>query len=132
MMEAADRRQPGTDPSGPTILVCDDEPSLRELVRAVLGPRYRFAEAADGKAALALAQEIAPDLVVLDLMLPIMSGIDVLEELRRDERLAEVPVIVITAWSHAEASAWTAGADRFVSKPFHPDELTAAVEELLV
>ncbi len=132
MMEAAaDRRAPGVAPSGPTILVCDDEPSLRELVRAVLGPRYRFVEAADGKAALTLAQEIRPDLIVLDLMLPVLSGIDVLEELRRDERFAAVPVVVMTAWSHAEASAWTAGADRFVSKPFHPDELTVAVEELL-
>ena len=130
MMEAADRqRDPHLD--GPTILVCDDEPSLRELVRAVLGPGYRFAEAADGEAALALAHDVVPDLVVLDLMLPVMSGIVVLEELRRDARLAQVPVIVMTAWSHAEASAWTAGADRFVSKPFHPDELTAAVEELL-
>ena len=130
-MEAADRRRPGTDSEGPTILVCDDEPSLRELVRAVLGPGYLYAEAADGRAALALARDVEPDLVVLDLMLPIMSGVAVLEELRSDERLAEVPVIVITAWSHAEASAWTAGADRFVSKPFEPDELTAAVEELL-
>lgn len=129
-MEAADR-QPDADPVGPTILVCDDEASLRELVRAVLGPDYRFVEATDGKAALALALDVEPDLVVLDLMLPIMSGIDVLEELRRDERLAEVPVLVLTAWSHAEASAWAAGADRFVSKPFHPDELTTAVEELL-
>ena len=129
-MEAA-RTHPDTDPAGPTILVCDDEASLRELVRAVLGPDYRFVEAADGKEALALAQDVDPDLIVLDLMLPIMSGIAVLEELRRDERLAEVPVIVMTAWSHAEANAWTAGADRFVSKPFHPDELTTAVEELL-
>jgi CheY-like chemotaxis protein len=130
MMEAAHTHL-DADPAGPTILVCDDEASLRELVRAVLGPNYRFVEAADGKEALALAQDSDPDLIVLDLMLPIMSGIAVLEELRRDERLAEVPVIVMTAWSHAEASAWTAGADRFVSKPFHPDELTTAVEELL-
>ena len=134
MMEAAEtpiEPKPRADPAGATILVCDDEPSLRELVRAVLGPTYRFIEAADGRAALALAHDVAPDLIVLDLMLPVMSGIAVLEELRADERLAAVPVIVMTAWSHAESSAWTAGADRFVSKPFHPDELTAAVEELL-
>jgi DNA-binding response OmpR family regulator len=134
MMEAAETPtdpRPRAEPAGATILVCDDEPSLRELVRAVLGPDYRFLEAADGKAALALAYDVVPDLVVLDLMLPVMSGIAVLEELRSDERLAGVPVIVMTAWSHAESSAWTAGADRFVSKPFDPDELTAAVEELL-
>ena len=128
--EAADS-QPRPDPAGPTILVCDDEASLRELVRAILGPDYSFVEAADGRSALELARDVEPDLIVLDLMLPIMSGIAVLEELRADERLAEVPVVVMTAWSHAEASAWAAGANRFVSKPFHPDDLTTAVEELL-
>jgi len=114
-----------------TILVCDDDPSLRELVRAVLGPGYRFVEAADGAEALGLAREDRPDLIVLDVMLPGLSGIEVLEELRTDEGLKEIPVVVITAWSHAELDAQVAGADRFVSKPFDPDELSDAVEELL-
>jgi len=109
----------------------DDDPSLRELVRAVLGPGYRFVEAADGTEALALAREDRPDLVVLDVMLPGLSGIEVLEELRTDDGLASIPVVVITAWSHAELDAQVAGADRFVSKPFDPDELSTAVEELL-
>ena len=114
-----------------TILVCDDDPSLRELVRAVLGPRYRFVEAADGAEALSLAREDRPDLIVLDVMLPGRSGIEVLEELRTDVDLTMIPVVVITAWSHAELDAQVAGADRFVSKPFDPDELSSAVEELL-
>ena len=114
-----------------TILVCDDDPSLRELVRAVLGPRYRFVEAADGAEALGLAREDRPDLIVLDVMLPGLSGIEVLEELRNDAWLESIPVVVITAWSHAELDAQVAGADRFVSKPFDPDELSSAVEELL-
>ena len=114
-----------------TILVCDDDPSLRELVRAVLGPRYRFVEAADGTEALTLAREDRPDLIVLDVMLPGRSGIEVLEELRSDVDLSMIPVVVITAWSHAEVDAEVAGADRFVSKPFDPDELSSAVEELL-
>jgi CheY-like chemotaxis protein len=120
-----------TDESGPTILVCDDDPPLRELVRAVLGPSYRFVEAADGTEALASVRELVPDLIVLDVMLPGMSGIDVLRTLRADEATSHIPVVVITAWSHAEADAWTAGADRFVSKPFDPDELDRAVRELL-
>ena len=115
-----------------TILVCDDDPSLRELVRAVLGPRYRFVEAADGTEALTLAREFRPDLIVLDVMLPGMSGIEVLAELRTDEELRSIPVVIITAWSHAEIDAQGAGADRFVSKPFDPDDLSAAVAELLV
>ena len=114
-----------------TILVCDDDPSLRELVRAVLGPRYRFIEAADGTEALVAARELDPDLIVLDVMLPGLSGIEVLETIRNDENLKDMLVVVITAWSHAELDARVAGADRFVSKPFDPDELSGAVEELL-
>ena len=127
-----DEPQPAPDHAAATILVCDDDPSLRELVRAVLGPAYRFAEAADGVEALALARELRPDLVVLDVMLPGLSGIEVLEALRLDEELRAIPVVVITAWSHAELDAQVAGADRFVSKPFDPDDLSNAVAELLV
>jgi CheY-like chemotaxis protein len=122
---------PAPDDSAATILVCDDDPSLRELVRAVLGPRYEFVEAADGTEALTLARELKPDLVVLDVMLPGLSGIEVLEALRQDDELKSMPVVVITAWSHAEIEAQVAGADRFVSKPFDPDDLSTAVEELL-
>ena len=129
MEERGHSPAPSSEPA--TILVCDDDPSLRELVRAVLGPRYLFVEAADGTEALALARELRPDLTVLDVMLPGRSGIEVLEELRTDVDLTMIPVVVITAWSHAELEAQVAGADRFVSKPFDPDELSSAVEELL-
>ena len=97
----------------------------------MLGPRYSFVEADDGPRALALARELHPDLIVLDLMLPGMSGIEVLDLLRRDPEIASIPVVVVTAWSHAEASAVGAGADRFVPKPFDPQALETAVEELL-
>jgi CheY-like chemotaxis protein len=124
-------QHPESDSGAATILVCDDDPNLRELVRAVLGSRYDFVEAEDGAEALALAAEERPDLIVLDVMLPGLSGIEVLEELRTTDALKEIPVVVITAWSHAEIDAQVAGADRFVSKPFDPDELSAAVAELL-
>jgi CheY-like chemotaxis protein len=114
-----------------TILIGDDDPSLRELIRAVLGQAYDFVEAADGREVLAVARDIRPDLIVLDVMMPGMSGIEVLDQLRADTELSATPVVVITAWSHAELEAWTAGADRFVSKPFDPDDLSTAVEELL-
>jgi two-component system, cell cycle response regulator len=126
-----DERQPAPNADAATILVCDDDPSLRELVRAVLGPRYRFVEAADGTEALEIARELRPDLIVLDIMLPGLSGIEVLDVLRAEEGLRDTKVVVITAWSHAEIDAQVAGADRFVSKPFDPDDLSSAVEELL-
>lgn len=126
-----DERQPETQLDSATILVCDDDPSLRELVRAVLGPAYRFIEAADGTEALELARELRPDLIVLDVMLPGLSGIEVLEAIRTDPVLHDLKVVVITAWSHAEIDAQVAGADSFVAKPFDPDDLSRAVEELL-
>jgi CheY-like chemotaxis protein len=120
-----------TSAAAARILVCDDDASLRELVRAVLGPRYAFTEAADGKEALAAVRADPPDLLVLDIMLPGLGGLEVLAAIRADERIAELPVVVITAWNHAEAEAWSAGADRVVTKPFDPDVLSTAVEELL-
>ncbi len=114
-----------------TILICEDEDALRELVRISLGDAYRFEEAADGVESLDRARELRPDLVILDLMLPRMSGVEVLAELRGDTAIRDTPVVVITAWTHAQQAALAAGADRFVAKPFDPDELKAVVDELL-
>ena len=116
-----------------TILICDDERSLREVVRASLEDGYRCVDAADGDEAVALAREVHPDLVVLDLMLPGRSGFEVLEELRADAdaALRSTPVVVVSAWSHEEARAAVAAAQRFVQKPFAPDELRDIVDELL-
>jgi CheY-like chemotaxis protein len=115
----------------PTILICEDEPTLRELVRATLGPGYEFVEAVDGDEAAQLIREVRPSLIVLDLMLPRVSGLELLGDLRADETLRDTPVVVLTAWSHAEDAALVAGADRFLAKPFEPDELKSAVDELL-
>jgi CheY-like chemotaxis protein len=82
-----------------TILICDDEPALRELIRASMDDGYEFAEASDGIVAMELAREVEPDLVILDLMLPRLSGLEVLARLNEDERLKDVPVLVITAWN---------------------------------
>jgi CheY-like chemotaxis protein len=115
----------------PTILICEDEEPLRELIRAALGEDYRFAEATDGRSALDLARELRPDLIVLDVMMPGTSGLDVLAALREEPGTGHTPVVVITAWTHAQQEALAAGAQRFVSKPFDPDELKAIVDELL-
>lgn len=113
------------------VLICDDEAPMRELARAVLADGYEFGEAADGAACIEIARRLRPDLMLIDLMLPGISGLEVLGELRSDPALAEVPVVVISAWDHLEAEALEAGAARFVGKPFEPDELRATVSELL-
>mgnify|MGYP001078778061 CR=1 FL=1 len=116
-----------------TILVVDDEPPLRELVRVSLGDGYQFDEAADIEAAWEKAHERRPDLVVLDIMLPGGSGLDLLRRFREDDLLADVPVIVLSAWQTGEdeQAARAAGADAFMPKPFAVDELARVVDELL-
>jgi DNA-binding response OmpR family regulator len=116
-----------------TILVVDDEPPLRELVRVSLGDGYQFDEAADIEAAWEKAHERRPDLVVLDIMLPGGSGLDLLKRFREDESLADVPVVVLSAWQTGEdeQAARAAGADAFMPKPFAVDELARIVDELL-
>ena len=114
-----------------TVLICEDDPNLRTLVRLALGDDYRFFEAPDGPSGLALAQRTDPDLIVLDLMLPGRSGLDVLRELRSGDDFAETRVIVISAWSDSDAAAIEAGADRFLAKPFDPDELRDAALALI-
>src|SRR5919106_2187007 len=115
----------------PTILICEDEESLRELIRAALGNGYRYIETADGTEAIELARTEAPDLVVLDVMMPGTSGLEVLAALREGTGTGTIPVVVLTAWTHAQQEALEAGAQRFLSKPFDPDELQAIVDELL-
>ena len=114
------------------ILICDDEVSLRLLVRAVLNADYEFEEAADGLRGLELARRLKPDLVVLDVMLPGRNGLTLLAELRNDPQLRATPVIVLTASPDYRTAAIEAGADRFFMKPFEPDDLATAAEELLV
>ncbi|HEX6702244.1 MAG TPA: response regulator [Gaiellaceae bacterium] len=114
-----------------TILICDDEETMRQLLRVVLDGNYAFEEAPDGPSALDAARRIHPDLVILDIMLPGTGGIAVLEELRADPQLSSVPVVILTAWPQMEEEAAEAGASKFFMKPFEPDEMKHAVEELL-
>ena len=114
-----------------TILICEDDQNLRQLVRVILGEGYRFVEAHNGREALDLALELRPDLIILDLMLPGTSGLEVLSGLRERLPPADTRVIVMSAWGHADQAAFAAGADRFLPKPFEPDELTTIVNEVL-
>ena len=117
--------------SRPSVLVCDDEPNLRELIRVSLGPQYAFVEAADGEQALALARSLRPQLVILDLMMPRLNGLDVLSKLKADPELAGTPVLVVTAQPASEDEARAKGADGVIVKPFGPEELAELAAELV-
>jgi DNA-binding response OmpR family regulator len=114
-----------------TVLICDDEPSLRELIRVSLVGPYRFAEADDGEESLEIARRLRPEVVILDMMMPRLSGLEVLAELRRDKALSSTAVIVLTAQPETREEALRQGADLVMVKPFEPEQIMAAVEEVL-
>jgi CheY-like chemotaxis protein len=114
-----------------TVLICEDEPALRELIRVSLDGAYEFAEATDGVSCLEVARERRPDIIVLDMMLPGRNGLDVLREIRNDAELGETPVLVLTAQPAAREEALREGATRVMEKPFDPDGVKTAVKEVL-
>ena len=113
------------------ILVVDDETALVELVRSYLeSEQYEVLTAADGRAALDLARTVQPDLVVLDVMLPILDGIEVCRQLRQ---FSDAYVIMLTARAEEidKILGLTVGADYYLTKPFSPRELVARIKALL-
>ena len=113
------------------ILVIDDEPSITNLVSAYLKPEgYEVFTAADGNAGLKAARAFKPDLIILDLMLPGMDGIELLSRLRRE---SNVYVIMLTARTEEtdKIVGLSVGADDYVTKPFSPRELVARVKAAL-
>jgi two-component system phosphate regulon response regulator PhoB len=116
------------------ILVVDDEPDITALVAYHLAKSgYRVSTATSGTEALKSAREERPDIVVLDLMLPGLSGYDVLAELRRRDETRDVGVILLTARRDEpdRIKGLTLGADDYLTKPFSPAELTLRVQALL-
>lgn len=121
-------------PDDPLILIADDEDDVRELVRLNLRRAgFSTAEAADGLEALRIARQRHPSLIVLDVMMPGRDGLRVCEELRNDEMLQKVPVIMLTARGMAEdrIAGLEKGADDYMAKPFSPKELVLRVQGLL-
>ena len=117
-----------------TILVVDDEPSIVELVRFTLEDAdVRVVEASDGAEALILARRIKPDLVLLDVQMPRLDGLEVCRQLRRDSDFTRTPIIMLTAAGQQadRTRGIAAGADEYLTKPFSPLALLALVEAFL-
>lgn len=138
----ADRTRPAhngrdtdRDPANrPTVLVVEDEPALLALLRYNLESEgYRVLEAKNGEEGLTLIRETKPDLVLLDWMLPFLSGIEVCRQMRRLPDLKSIAVIMLTAKSEEadKLRGLEVGADDYVTKPFSPSELMARVKAVL-
>jgi signal transduction histidine kinase len=118
---------------GRRILVVEDNDELRAYLRSFLGQHYRVTSAANGREGLAKAQEMIPDLVLTDIAMPEMSGLELLEAMRCDQRLATVPCIFLTALTGPtiRLESLRARVADFVQKPFNEEELLARIENLL-
>ena len=116
------------------ILIADDEPLMRELLEARLSQRdYSSISAADGREALARLEDSDPDAVVLDAMMPVHDGFEVLRQMRGSAKHADTPVIMLTARRGEKdiVSALEIGANDYLVKPFMPEELFARLARLL-
>ena len=118
----------------PLVLIVEDEPPQAELLKYNLEREgFRTALAGDGEEALLLAEEEAPDLVILDWMLPLLSGIEVCRQLRRKNSSAKLPIIMLTARGveSDRIRGLDSGADDYLVKPFSPNELMARVRAVM-
>ncbi len=120
--------------SGKTILIVDDETPIREMVAMALEMAgYQCLEAADAKQAHSLVVDSRPDLILLDWMLPDISGIELARRLKRDQMTAEIPIIMLTAKGEEDhkIQGLETGADDYITKPFSPRELAARLKAVL-
>jgi two-component system phosphate regulon response regulator PhoB len=120
--------------AGKNILIVEDEAAIREMVRFALGKSgFNFIEASDADEAQALMADQLPDLILLDWMLPGISGIELARRLKRDDYTRGVPIIMLTARSEEDdrVGGLEAGADDYVTKPFSPRELVARIKAVL-
>lgn len=116
-----------------TILYVEDNEFNRKIVRQLLTrTSYRLLEAVDGEAGVSTARGERPDLVIMDIQLPKMSGLDATRQLRADPVTADIPIIVITSFALAgdEDKAREAGAAAYLAKPYSPRELLQMIRQL--
>jgi len=120
--------------SAKTILYVEDNEFNRKIVRQLLAQTsYRLREAPDGESGVRAAQEELPDLILMDVQLPKMSGLDATRELRADPRTARVPIIIVTSYalSGDEQKARDAGATAYIAKPYSPRDLLSKIREIV-
>ena len=117
----------------PTILIIDDNNDIRQYERTLLQDYYFVLEASDGREGLEIARKEVPDLVICDVMMPVMDGLEFTQQLKTNTATSHIPVIMLTAKNLEDhrAEGYEQGADSYITKPFHSKVLLARVENLL-
>ena len=130
--KTAETEQPIADDLS-TVLIVDDNADIRAYLRSILQGKYQVSEAADGQQGLALANEIVPDLIVSDVMMPVMNGLEFCQRVKSGLATSHIPVILLTAraLSQHQIEGYESGADAYITKPFSADLLLARISNLL-
>lgn len=117
----------------PSLLVIDDNNDIRQYIRTLLQDKFYIFEASDGKEGLEIARKEVPDLVICDVMMPVMNGLEFTEQLKTQTITSHIPVIMLTAKNLDEhrAEGYEHGADSYITKPFHSKVLLSRIENLL-
>jgi two-component system cell cycle response regulator DivK len=116
------------------ILLIEDTEDNRQIIRDLMaGTDYELIEAADGAAGVAMAVKHRPDLILMDIQLPVMDGHEAARRIKADPQLKHIPIIAVTSYalSGDEAKAFAAGCNAYIAKPFSPRQLLAMVRELI-
>ncbi len=131
MQRAEEPVSPSTEAK--TVLIVDDNADIRAYLRTILQDKYQVNEAADGQQGLALANEIVPDLIVSDVMMPVMNGLEFCQRLKAGTATSHIPVILLTAraMNEHQIEGYECGADAYITKPFAADLLLARISNLL-
>jgi DNA-binding response OmpR family regulator len=121
------------EPSSARVLLVEDNDSLRSYIRSLLTDRYEVVEAENGQMALQMLDQVQPQLVISDIMMPVMDGFQLLERLKSDDRWRHLPVVMLTARADIrdKLRALRVGVDDYLLKPFDEEELLARVANLL-
>ena len=116
-----------------TVLIVDDNADIRAYLRTILQDKYQVNEAADGQQGLAIANEIVPDLIVSDVMMPVMNGLEFCQRVKSGTATSHIPVILLTAraLSQHQVEGYESGADAYITKPFSAEVLLARIGNLL-
>ena len=124
---------PEQDEDAPTVLIVDDNADIRTYLRSILQGQYRLLEAEDGQRGLELAREQVPDLIVSDVMMPVMNGLEFCQQVKKDGISSHIPVILLTARAleKHQIEGYESGADAYITKPFSPELLLARIDNLL-
>ena len=117
----------------PCLLVVDDNPDIRTYLRSILKEQYIVCDAADGQQGLEVARREVPDLIISDVMMPVMNGLEFCQRVKDDFVTSHIPVILLTAraMSKHQVEGYKSGADAYITKPFAPDLLIARIDNLL-